>query len=110
MKHLILIDCVLCLLGIISVYTGKFANRKDKTAKISFKYWFVNNWAGFVSSFAFTLGLMIIIHIPGTKIDMENFFKNLPFGFSVLGPPALSFLVGLGFTKWFFYGIFKSKK
>lgn len=103
----ILIDCILCFLGIIVYFLNRYANRKLKT-NLSLKYWWNDNWPELSTTVVLNIALMILIHLPETYVSVDKLFEGLPFDLHVSGIPVLSFLFGLGLTATF-YNLFKTK-
>jgi len=103
----ILIDSILCFIGILIYFTARYDNRKSNT-KLSFKFWINDNWPELTSTLLLNVAIMIIIHLPDTSISFDETFSKLPFALKVAGPPTLSFLLGLGLTSAF-YRMFKEK-
>jgi len=104
----IIIDSILCLLGIVIYFMNRYANRKMKTKKASFSFWIQDNYPELISTMALNIALMILIHLPETYVSMDKLFEGLPFDMHVSGIPALSFFFGLGLTATF-YNLFKTK-
>lgn len=104
----IIIDSILCLLGIVIYFMNRYANRKQKTKRGSFAFWIQDNYPELISTVALNLAIMIIIHLPGTSVSFSRVFAALPFDLSVAGVPTFSFLLGLGLTAAF-YRLFKAK-
>ena len=107
MKTTIVINIILCMLGILVYFINRYANRSRKT-RPSLSYWWADNWPEFIATVAMNLALMIIIHLPQTYVSLDRLFTGLPFDIKVSGIPALSFALGLGLTASF-YRMFKSK-
>lgn len=107
MKTQILIDCILCMIGILVYFMNRYANRVNKT-KLSIKYWWRDNSPEFFSTLLLNIALMILIHLPDTEVSFTKVFEELPFGLKLAGVPTLSFLLGLGLSA-VFYTLFKTK-
>lgn len=107
MKPTIIIDCILCLLGILVYFLNRYANRRHRN-RLSIAYWWADNWPEFITTLVLNVALMIIIHLPETYVDLDRLFASLPFDLHVAGIPTLSFFLGLGLTASF-YNLFKTK-
>ena len=103
-----MINWILCLLGICVYFLRRYDNRKHKNTPVSFSFWIADNWPELLTTLFLNTAIMIIIHLPGTTVDMNPIFSQLPFGLNVAGLPTLSFFLGLGLT-WTFYSLFRSK-
>jgi len=103
----IIIDCILCFIGILVYFMNRYANRQNKT-KLSWKYWWNDNAPEFFSTLLLNIALMILIHLPDSEVSFTKVFEQLPFGLKLAGVPTLSFLLGLGLSA-IFYSLFKTK-
>lgn len=101
-------DYILCALGIFIYFLNRYANRANKSKSASFNYWVKDNMPELLTTLSLNIAIMVIIHLPGTAIDMNPLFASLPFGLSVAGKPVLSFFLGLGLTATF-YRLFRTK-
>lgn len=101
-------DYILCLMGILVYFINRYANKKQKDTKLSLSYWFKDNWPELTTTLLLNAAIMILVHLPGTTVDLTKLTDSLPFGLNVAGVPTLSFLLGLGLTAAF-YRMFKSK-
>lgn len=99
---------LLNIIGILVYFINRFANRTNKTAAFSLKYWLKDNWPELSTVLLIDLALMLIINSPGTEINFDEIFSKLPFGIKVAGDLFFSFLLGLGLAA-LFYSIFKKK-
>ncbi len=103
-----MIDWILCLIGVMIYFIGRYANRTNKTVGFTFTYWIKDNWPELSTTLLMNIGLMIIIHRPETVISFDKLFAALPFNLTVAGMPTMSFLIGLGLSA-VFYRLFKEK-
>lgn len=107
METTILIDCILCLLGIAVYFLNRYANRSRK-GEPSLRFWYQDNWPELYTTVILNAALMIIIHLPDTYISLDRLFSAMPVDIHIAGISTFSFFLGLGLTATF-YRIFKSK-
>lgn len=101
-------NTLLNVIGVLIYFINRFANRRKKTVKFSFKYWLSDNWPEASTVILIDLALMILLFSEGTEVNFDKLFENLPFGLSVAAVPFMSLLLGLGLSA-LFYKIFKHK-
>lgn len=94
------------ILGIITFFFVRFANRTDKTAQPSLKFWFKDNWEQLICITLIDIALMLLVFQGGFKISFEN-LPGLPTWVQIIGDSAMYYLVGLVFS---FFGYEAYKK
>ena len=57
-----MIDYILCLIGIMIYFIGRYKKRTVKTIGFSFGFWVKDNWQELTSTVLMSVALMIIIH------------------------------------------------
>lgn len=103
-----MIDYILCLIGIMIYFIGRYKKRTVKTIGFSFGFWVKDNWEELTSTVLMCVALMIIIHDEETTISFDKMLSALPFSIHVAAIPTMSFFIGLGLSMAF-YRMFKEK-
>lgn len=97
-------------LGLYGNFAWKYKNRRDKTTKLSFKFWWRDNWPEHTTSVAVLVALMLITMSPEAVIDLSKLYDQIPIQGDVELPANLvvSFLLGL-YNNKIIYRLFKEK-
>ena len=99
---------LLNVLGVLIFFINRYNNRNKKTVAFSFKFWLRDNWHEMSTIILLDIALMILLFNPGTEVNFDDLFANLPFGLKLPADLLMSFLLGLGLSS-LFYTIFKKK-
>lgn len=99
---------ILNLIGILTYFINRFANRKNKT-KFNFRFWLRENMPELLSTLLINIALMLLLMQPETNINIDTWLKdNVPFAMQIAIKPLFSLLLGLGLSA-FLYGLFRKK-
>jgi hypothetical protein len=104
-----MLNWVLNFIGIAIYFINRFANRRVKTAKFTFRYWLKDNFPELSSTLLINIALMLLLMQPETNINIDEIIKEyVPFGLELAVKPLFSFLLGLGLSSAF-YSLFRKK-
>lgn len=93
------------ILGIITFFFVRFANRTDKTVEPSLSFWIKNNWEQLICISLIDIALMLLVFQGGLQISFEK-LPGLPTWVQIVGDGAMYYLVGLVFS-YFGYEAYK---
>src|SRR5574343_1526565 len=93
------------ILGIITFFFVRFANRTDKTVEPSLSFWIKNNWEQLICISLIDIALMLLVFQGGLQISFEK-LPGLPAWVQIVGDAAMYYLVGLVFS-FFAYEAYK---
>lgn len=93
------------LLGILTFFFVRFANRTDKVAEPSLNFWIKDNWEQLICISLIDIALMLLVFQGGLQISFEK-LPGLPTWVQIVGDGAMYYLVGLIFS-YFGYEAYK---
>lgn len=93
----VILNIFLNVLGIVTFFWVRFANRTDKAAEPSFKYWWKDNYEQLISIVLIDVILMILVFMGGLKLNLDK-FPNIPEWVQLSGNGVLFAFIGLLFA------------
>ena len=95
MENLI-IKIVLNLLGIVTFFWVRFANRTDKTKEPTLKFWLKDNFEQLIGILLIDIAIVMLVFVGGLQLSLEK-ITTLPDWVQLTGDSAIFYLTGLIF-------------
>ena len=91
------IKIVLNLLGIVTFFWVRFANRTDKTKEPTLKYWLADNFEQLIGILLIDVAIVMLVFVGGLQLSLEK-IATLPEWVQLSGDGAIFYLTGLIFA------------
>ncbi|MEN6569048.1 MAG: hypothetical protein ABFC18_03445 [Rikenellaceae bacterium] len=96
MENLI-IKIVLNILGIVTFFWVRFANRTDKTAQPNLKFWLKDNFEQLIGILLIDVAVILLVFANGLKLSFDK-IASLPEWVQLTGDSVIFYLTGLIFA------------
>ena len=91
------IKIVLNLLGIVTFFWVRFANRTDKTKEPTLKFWLKDNFEQLIGILLIDVAIVMLVFVGGLQLSLEK-ITTLPDWVQLTGDSAIFYLTGLVFA------------
>lgn len=91
------IKIILNLLGILTFFWVRFANRTDKTKEPSLKFWLKDNFEQIIGISLIDIAIIMLVLAGGLQLSLEK-IQTLPGWVQLTGDSAIFYLAGLIFA------------
>lgn len=88
---------ILNLLGIMTFFWVRFANRTDKTAEPTLKFWLKDNFEQLIGILLIDIAIIMLVFVNGLQLSLEK-ITTLPEWVQLSGDGAIFYLTGLVFA------------
>ena len=91
------IKLILNVLGIVTFFWIRFANRTDKTLQPLLKFWWKDNYEQLIGILLIDAAIIMLVFVGGLQLSLEK-ITTLPEWVQLSGDAAIFYLTGLVFA------------